>query len=114
MSGPGIIQWIYIIFMMIAVIVLMYYTMKFLQSRVRQFGQGNNMKIIETLPVSQKGFVHIVKIGEEFVLLGVTENQVTYLKNLDEFDIEVKEEVPNHQFRNIFNTLKKKEDDHEE
>lgn len=51
-------------------------------------GKGNisQIKVISTQAIMPKKFVSIVKVENSFLVLGVSENSITLLKELDEFD----------------------------
>jgi len=61
-----------------------------LSAKVRGFS-GGNLKVMEGVGVGQNGSVLLVKAGRKFILIGVTKDRVTYLTELDEADIELKE-----------------------
>jgi len=79
-------QFLYVLLMVVIVCALAYYTTRLLGSA--KFGRrGRNLELIETLGVGTQTFIHIIKSGEKYVLIGVTRNQVTFLKELDADDL---------------------------
>ena len=45
--------------------------------------QGKNMEIIETLQLSVSQMIHLVRVGEKTLIIGVSKDQVTYLSEVD-------------------------------
>ncbi len=43
-------------------------------------------KIVATTPLGQNKNLHIIKINEEYILVGATQNSITYLKDIDYFE----------------------------
>ena len=66
------------------VILLAYVSLRLTGKYVRKMGDGRFLQVKETVQVFNKAAVSVVKIGEEYHVLGVTDNQVRTLKVLDE------------------------------
>ena len=43
-------------------------------------------KVVATTPLGQNKNLHVVKINEEYILVGATQNSITYIKDLDYFE----------------------------
>ena len=43
----------------------------------------NKPEIISTTPLGQGKNIHVVKINDEYILIGATQNSINFLKNLD-------------------------------
>ena len=52
---------------------------------------GSNMKVIETMRLTPNQFMQIVKIGEQYLAIAVSKDQVTVLTKLDEAEINLGE-----------------------
>ena len=44
-----------------------------------------NLKIVEQVTLLPKATINIVKVGNEYLLLGATENEITLIKQLDNY-----------------------------
>ena len=82
-------SFIYIL-VLIALMAIAYYVTRFLSVKARGYA-GGNVKIIEGVSVGQGGSVVLLKAGKKFVLVGVTKDRVSFLTELDETDIDIKE-----------------------
>lgn len=88
-SGNSFVQLIYIFFIFVIIIIGAYYT-----SRVLGKYQGNkikngNLKIIEAVSVGPQKSLQLVKIGDEFILIGVTKDRITFMKEVSGEHIDV-------------------------
>lgn len=79
----------------------------YMQKGRRGFFKDKNMKELSRLYLSNKSFISIVKVGEKFYLLGVSENSVNHidtLENLEEItEINIDEKINNFTFKDILN-----------
>lgn len=76
-------QVVLLLFVFIFVIGLAYYITKKLASLNTLRMQGKNMKIIETLQVGVSQVIHLVKIGDKIIIIGVSKDKITYLSEVD-------------------------------
>jgi flagellar biogenesis protein FliO len=47
----------------------------------------NSMKEMDRFYFSPKSYVSIIRVGEELLLLGITENSINYLKKIEDKEI---------------------------
>lgn len=66
------------------VIVLAYISLRLTNKYMRKMTTGRFLQVGETVQVFNRSAVSVVRIGEEYHVLGVTDAQVTTLKILDE------------------------------
>ncbi len=71
------------IFALVIVLLIIYSISKF-GSKYTNKSTRKNLKILDRLPLSNKSSVCVVKVGEEVLLLGVTENNINVLDKLSE------------------------------
>ena len=55
----------------------------------------NKPEIISTTPLGQGKNIHVIKINNEYILIGATQNNINFLKNLDKDYILKKTEEQN-------------------
>ena len=72
----------------------------------------NNIKIIETVRISNNKCLQIIKIGESFYLIGVGKDEIHYLTKLDSQDVHLTETSAMNlgSFKDILSNLKKNEE----
>ena len=72
------------------VVGLLYAALIFVRKNGINFGKNqgklSQVKVISTQAIMPKKFVSIVKVQDSYLLLGVSENSITLLKELDSID----------------------------
>lgn len=58
-------------------------------------GSGKNLQIIETLSTGKDSRLVIARTGNKYLLLGMTAQNITLLKELEKDDIKLAEEISN-------------------
>ncbi|MTI65711.1 MAG: flagellar biosynthetic protein FliO [Firmicutes bacterium] len=70
------------------VVILAYISLRLSNKYLMKYNKGKNMKIIEKIPLHNKSSLCIAKLGEKYVVLGVSENNIQVLTELKEDEIE--------------------------
>ena len=79
MNDIDILQWLLSLFVVLAVILMLAWIAK--KSRV--FGSNHQqLQVVATLPLGPKERIMVIKVGNEQVLVGVTGQQISLLKEL--------------------------------
>lgn len=68
------------------VVVMAYFASRFLSGRFQQQAASSGGRILENLPLGPHKSVCVVEIGGKVVLLGVTEQQVSLLAEIEDAD----------------------------
>ena len=81
------------IFMWLAVVIVLAYITIRLMASVR-YGRGGrrNLEILESMSVGVQSYVHIVRVGGQYVLIGVTRGQINMLQQLETSQLKLPEE----------------------
>lgn len=87
--GEGFVQIIYIFILCIVVFVGAYYTSRLLGNYQLNNKKLSNMKIIEVISVGPQKTIQLIKVGNEYVLVGVTKDKITFLKEVTEANIDL-------------------------
>ena len=101
-------QLITLLVIWVIVLVIAYYTTKFVAVRTNGNLKATNVEVIETYRISNTKFIQIVRLGEKYMAIAVTKEQITPLCELSEDEI-VKIEAPatnTEAFKNIFDKVK--------
>lgn len=82
------------------VVGLIYVTGFFYQklTKVNSFNQNlsnNKAQVISTTSIGQGRNLHVVKIGDEAILIGSTQNNITYIKDVELSEITKNEDIKN-------------------
>jgi len=89
--APPVGQFFSIFILIIAVCALAYYTTRLLgAARYGRYGR-RNIEIVESMGVGPQSFVHILRVGEKYVLIGVTRNQINAITELDKEQLSLTE-----------------------
>ena len=75
----------------IFVALLAYYSLKMMGLARSRRMAGGNLSLIESIAVGQQSMVQLIKVGDEFIVIGVTKENVSLLCTLDETQVTVPE-----------------------
>lgn len=70
---------IFLLFVFIIVIGLAYFITKKIASMGAHRMQGKNMEIIESLQIGVNQRIHLVKVGEKIIMIGVSKEHISFL-----------------------------------
>lgn len=83
------------------VVVAMIYVTGFLYQKLTKINMKpkdaflNKAQIISTTSLGQGRNLHVIKIGDEACLIGSTQNNITYIKDIKLMDVDKKEDLTN-------------------
>jgi flagellar protein FliO/FliZ len=84
--------WVSAISIMILFVLVLfgaYFTTRFLGKFQSNQHKNSYIKILEAISVGPNKTVQLVKVGEEYMAIGVTKDRITYLKSIDKDQIEL-------------------------
>lgn len=87
--GKGMVQIIYIFILCIVVFVGAYYTSRFLGNHQLNKKSLSNLSILEVISVGPQKTIQLIKAGNEYILIGVTRDRITFLKEVSESNIDL-------------------------
>lgn len=99
-----------LIFVFIFVLAITYFTTRIVGGYQKQKLAGSNIKILETLRISNSKYIQIVKIGEKYFAMAVCKDTITYLCELNGEDLiykNVSDESHLESFKDILDRFKK-------
>jgi flagellar protein FliO/FliZ len=106
----GIVQLITVAVLFIVVLVMTYFTTRFIGNYQKGHMSCNNIQIVETMRLSQNKLIQIVHISDKYFAIAVCKDTVTLLGELDGSDIIVSpNNVTNERFESVLNRFRKKE-----
>lgn len=91
---------------MVVVLVLAYYTTKWLGKRMSVNSSTNIIRVIDRVGVGQDKLLAVVKVGKKTMLIGMAGNSVTKLCDIDDDSI-LEEKLINNKSNNLFQTVLK-------
>lgn len=78
--------------MIVLVLFATYYFTKAISKKMTASSSSRHLKIIDRVALSQNKFLLIVEIDKKFLLVGVSENNISVLKEFDSLSMELDEE----------------------
>lgn len=83
---------IFICIVFVGVLWLTYFVTKKIGMLNKGMNLGKNMEIVEVLPLMQGQYLYIVRVGENYYLIGCAQKgNITYLEQVDKYQIKHKE-----------------------
>ena len=79
MGADAYLQFISILIIFIAVLAATYYVTKWIANYQKGAESGRNIDIVETCKISATKYVQIIRIGERYVAIGVSKDDITNL-----------------------------------
>ncbi len=114
-SLDGVVQLIVVIIMFLFVLALAYFTARLVGRFQGNVQNRSNIKVLESARIANNKYIQIVKIGERYFAIGVGKDNLTYLAELEEDDLNM--DNLNHpskgSFKDILSQLQKKKDENE-
>lgn len=110
-------QVIWVLLLFAIVLFGAYYTTKVLTRIQLKQHKNSNIKIVEAISVGPQKTLQLIKVGDEYVLIGVTKDQITFIKEISGEGIdlrrieEMEQEVPVPFSKYLDKVLKKKTSD---
>lgn len=87
-TSQSFFQLIIVLVCFVVVLLLAYYTTRWLASYQKGRSYNKNLKIVETLKVSPDKYVQIIACGKDkYIIVGISKNEVSYLGELEEDQI---------------------------
>lgn len=85
----GLVQLLVALFIFIIVLVLAYFAARITGGFQANMNRRSNIHIIETYRITNNKYIQIVQIGNRYVALGVSKDNIEVLIELDETDLAV-------------------------
>jgi flagellar protein FliO/FliZ len=76
-------QFLYVLLLVVVVSLLAYYSIRLLGMAKFARGAKRNLEIIESMNVGMQSFIHLVRAGEKFMVVGVSRGRVNLITEVD-------------------------------
>lgn len=83
----NVLQMIGIFIVFILILVVTYYTTKFVGGVKMGVNKNSNFKVIETYRVTQNKYLQLVQIGTRYVVIAVSKDNISFITELKEDDL---------------------------
>lgn len=111
----GVIQLVVVLIMFLFVLGLSYLAARLAGNFQSNIQSRNNVKIIETTRIGNNKYIQIVKIGSRYAAIGVGKDDITFLTELEEEELNLDALGKNTKgsFKDILSQLQKKKDEND-
>jgi len=102
-----------LILIFVIVLVVCYYTTRFVAGRQLVQKKIGNFEVVETFAIAQNKYLQLIRMGTKYVVVSVTKDTVTYVTELEESDIcQIQNSTPvsGKSFMEVLSGLIKKEE----
>lgn len=91
-SLDSFIQLIGVLFIFVFVLIITYFTTKWIGGYQKQQMSGRSFQIVDTVRIANNKYVQILKLGEVYLVIAVGKDEVTMLAKLTEDEIGLTED----------------------
>jgi len=115
-TGESFFQLLVVLIIFVGVLVLTYYTTKWVANYQKSRSHGKNLEIIETMPISTNKYLQLIKVGKSsYFLIGVGKDEITSLGRVEEDDLDqeamtqdsMRQPVSDPRFRKLLDSFRK-------
>lgn len=101
-------QFLTVIFLFIVILVLTYFTTRFIAGYQKNHSVNTNIESVEVMRLSPSQYVQIIRIGQKYVAIAVSKDSIEKLCELSSEDVEaISQEVTSmNSFRDIMDKIK--------
>jgi flagellar protein FliO/FliZ len=95
----------------IIILVVTYYTTRFVGGVKMGITRNSNFKVLETFKVTQNKYLQLIQIGTRYFVISVSKDDIRFLAELNETEIMLQEEskLPKNNFTELFHSVMKKQ-----
>ncbi len=73
-----------LILIFVIVLVVCYYTTRFVAGRQLVQKKMGNFDVVETFPIAQNKYLQLIRMGNKYVVISVSKDTINYLTEIDE------------------------------
>lgn len=112
-SGDSLLQLIGVSILFIIILVVTYYTTRFVGGVKMGITKNSNFKVLETFKVTQNKYLQLIQIGTRYFVISVSKDDIRFLTELNETDIirQAESQLPKNNFTELFHSVLKKQKD---
>lgn len=101
-------QLITLLFIFVVILVLTYFTTRFIAGYQKGKGLGRNIEVIETYKITTNKYIQIIRTGEQYFAVGVGKDEIHMLTQLDPEKLQLNTEKQSEtlNFKEFFNREK--------
>ncbi len=78
----GVLQFITVLLIFVIVLAVTYFVTRWVGNYQKMQNSGNNVQIVESVRISPSAFVEILRVGNKYIAVAVSKENVTFLTEL--------------------------------
>lgn len=87
--SESFIQFLTVFLVFILILVLTYYTTKFVGGFQKSFSSNRNIEAIETFKITNGKYLQLVRVGNKYVLIGIAKDSINTICEIAEEDLDL-------------------------
>lgn len=107
-TSNGYLQLVGALLIFLVVLVITAFVTRYVGGVQKSLGQGKNIKVIDTSRIAPNKYLQIVKVGDKYYCIGITQDQITLISEIDEKSLLFKDESQNISFADLLNKFTEK------
>ena len=103
-----------LILIFVIVLVVCYYTTRFVAGRQLVQKKMGNFEVVETFPIAQKKYLQLIRMGDKYIVISVSKDAITYITEIEEEQvcrIQNSTQMSGKNFREVLSGLTKKKEE---
>lgn len=104
----GYLQLVGALIIFLVVLVITAFVTRYVGGVQKSLGQGKNIKVIDTSKIAPNKYLQIVKVGEQFFCIGITQEQIAFLSEIDGKGLVIEDENQNMTFADLLQKVTEK------
>jgi len=76
-----------LILIFVIVLVVCYYTTRFVAGRQLVQKKMGNFEVVETFPIAQNKYLQLIRMGNKYVVISVSKDAVSYITEIEEAEV---------------------------
>lgn len=117
-AGESIFELIVVLVIFVGILLLTYYTTKWIAGYQKGRMVNQNLELIETLKITNNKYVQILRAGKDkYLVIGVGKDEISRLGELTEDEVKLLSEDASEEkdtFRNILDSFRKKQNEEDD
>lgn len=117
-AGESIFELIVVLVIFVGILLLTYYTTKWIAGYQKGRMVNQNLELIETLKITNNKYVQIIRAGKDkYLVIGVGKDEISRLGELTEDEVKLLSEDASEEkdtFRNILDSFRKKQNEEDD
>lgn len=117
-AGESIFELIVVLVIFVGILLLTYYTTKWIAGYQKGRMVNQNLELIETLKITNNKYVQILRAGKDkYLVIGVGKDEISRLGELTEDEVKLLSEDASEEkdtFRNILDSFRKKHNEEDD